>query len=114
MFPFEFCVRNRITLFRVSVISFLSTNRRSTRPTTNVIEFRDIVIADGEDVQLVQGVHVLEARDAIVVEREVGEIGQRVQTFDDLYVVERQVYGAGAERGRGRGRGKGRLTNIRY
>ena len=55
---------------------------------TNVIQFGDVVIPNGEDVQFCQCVHIFQSADAVVVQREIGEFGQLIQALDDLDVVE--------------------------
>lgn len=55
------------------------------------LEAGDLVVADGEHVELLAVVEPLELGDLVVVERQVGEVDQVVQPLDLLDRVERQV-----------------------
>ena len=43
---------------------------------TYVFQFFEVVVPDGKDLELDEGVHVLDATDAVVVEGQILQLGQ--------------------------------------
>lgn len=58
---------------------------------TYILQLRDEIICNGEDVQFGQGLQVLYSADAVVCKTEVGQIGQVRETRDGGNVVEGEV-----------------------
>lgn len=62
------------------------------RKPTYILKRRQIIIPNRKHRQIPQILHILNLRDAVIEQRQVGEFGETVQAFDCGYVIEGQVW----------------------
>ena len=65
--------------------------RRRVPLLTNAVLIVDLVISNGEDMKLLQGIHLFNHFDSIVVQRQIGQFSQRVQTFNGCDIIEGEI-----------------------
>lgn len=58
---------------------------------TNAVFLVDQVISNGEDMKFLQRVHLFNHFDSIVVQRQIRQFSQRIQTFNRCDVIEGEI-----------------------
>lgn len=60
---------------------------------THVFQSGQVVLPYGENLQLLQRVHVLDLGDSVIVETQILQFDKGIQALDYLNIVEGQVWG---------------------
>ena len=56
-----------------------------------IFQFFEVIVSNGKDMEVDQGIHVLNATDAVVVESQILQLGQCFQTLNHFNVIEGQI-----------------------
>lgn len=56
-----------------------------------IFQFFEVIVSDGKDMEVDQGIHVLDATDAVVVESQILQLCQCFQTLNHFNVIEGQI-----------------------